>query len=248
VGRLFAPKGDSTAQGADTVPDHLPRHVAIIMDGNGRWAKQRGLPRSAGHSAGVEVLRAIIQTADDLGIEALTVYAFSTENWTRPADEVNTLMALLLRFFESEIDELHRKGARIRILGDIPGLPEPQRKAVLAATERTKENNGLRLNVALNYGARQEILNAAKRLSEAGVDAGGLTEADFEAGLYTAGLPDVDLLIRTSGETRISNFLLWQSAYAEMIFNPVYWPDYTKDVFLRDLREYALRDRRFGKV
>lgn len=247
--KVFAPKGKQELKAQEGgIPDRLPRHVAIIMDGNGRWARQKGLPRTAGHYAGAEALRDIIQTCDDLRIEALTIYAFSTENWARPEDEVSALMGLMLKLFDSEIDELHRKGARITILGDVDGLPGPQRDVVVSAMERTKENRGLKLNVALNYGGRQEILNAVKAAAKAAPVIDELSEADFESALYTQGLPEVDLLIRTSGEMRISNFLLWQSAYAELIFNPVYWPDYTKDVFLRDLREYARRDRRFGKV
>jgi undecaprenyl diphosphate synthase len=245
--RLVSPKGGHR-QAEDEMPDKLPRHVAIIMDGNGRWARRQGLPRTAGHYAGAEALRAIIQACDDLRIEALSIYAFSTENWARPEDEVSALMALMLKLFESEIDELHRKGARIRVLGDIEGLPGPQRDIVLKTMARTKDNEGLKLNVAINYGGRQEILSAAKRVAKEITDIDALSAADFERALYTAGLPDVDLLIRTSGEMRISNFLLWQSAYAEVIFNPVYWPDYTRAVFLKDLREYAARDRRFGKV
>jgi len=234
------------------LPEKLPRHVGIIMDGNGRWALERGLPRSAGHAAGTEALRDIIRASDEWGIFALSIYAFSTENWARPRDEVGTLMGLLLRYFESEIDELFRKNAVIRIIGDIDGLPEKQRTAVLRAMERTKDNAGLRLNIALNYGGRAEIRRAVERV--AGRCAAGelqpseITEADVERELYTAGLPPVDLLIRTSGEKRTSNFLPWQAAYAEMVFNPILWPDYTREAFARDLSEFASRSRRFGKV
>ena len=233
-------------------PDHLPRHVAIIMDGNGRWAEKRGLPRSAGHAAGTEALRDIIRASDDWGIESLSLYAFSTENWARSKEEVNALMGLLLKYFNSEIDELDQKNVRILILGDVDGLPEQQRDAVNNAMARTADNTGLKLNIALNYGGRAELTRAAKRLAEkcaAGeLTPDGITEAALEAELYTAGLPDVDLLIRTSGEVRTSNFLPWQTAYAEMIFDSILWPDYDRAAYLHNLRAYAARDRRFGGV
>ncbi len=229
----------------------MPRHVAIIMDGNGRWARKQGLPRSYGHAAGTEALREIIRASDDWGIEVLTIYAFSTENWGRPDTEVGALMALLLKYFASEIDELHEKNVRILILGDVQGLPVPQRKAVKAAMKRTKDNTGLQLNIALNYGSRKELLGAAKKLCEralAGEDPKSFTEDDLGRELYTHGLPDVDLLIRTSGEQRISNFLLWQNAYAEILWNDVLWPDYTREIYWKDLQRFAARERRFGKV
>ena len=252
--RLFgAPKNnEETSSAQELDPNLMPRHVAIIMDGNGRWAKRRNLPRSAGHKAGTEALRAIIKESDALGIEALTIYAFSTENWLRPKEEVGALMGLLLQYFASEIDELHRKRVCIRILGDVEGLPEAQRRAVLNAMERTRANDGLKLNIALNYGGRAEILRAAKAMAERakkeGIVLENMTEADFERELYTAGLPDVDLLIRTSGEMRLSNFLPWQTSYAEMIFNDTLWPDYDEKEFRADILRYMKRDRRFGKV
>lgn len=233
-------------------PSKLPRHVAIIMDGNGRWAINRGLPRSAGHAAGTEALRDIIRASDDWGIEALSLYAFSTENWARSKEEVNALMALLLRYFNSEIDELDEKNVRILILGDVAGLPDSQRDAVIRAMERTKDNTGLKLNIALNYGGRAELVRAAQRLCEQVRDGNltreAITERRFEGELYTAGLPDVDLLIRTSGEMRISNFLPWQTAYAELIFDTINWPDFDRARYLKCLRTYAARDRRFGGV
>ena len=233
-------------------PVHMPRHVAIIMDGNGRWATTRGLPRTAGHSAGVEALRDIIRASDDWGIEALSLYAFSTENWARSKEEVGALMALLLKYFESEIDELDQKKVCIRILGDVEGLPEPQRDAVKRAMERTKENTGLKLNIALNYGGRAELVRAAQALARkaaAGdIQPEEIDEGALEAELYTAGLPDVDLLIRTSGEVRTSNFLPWQTTYAEMIFDPVLWPEYDRAHYLKNLRAFSARDRRFGGV
>ena len=240
---------DETGDGA--LPERLPRHVAIIMDGNGRWAQGRKLPRSAGHAAGTEALRDIIRACDDWGIDALSIYAFSTENWARPEGEVGALMGLLLQYFRSEIDELHEKKVRITILGDVMGLPEAQREAVVAAMERTKANTGLRLNIALNYGGRAELLHAAKALCArvlAGEPVDTLSESDMQSALYAGDLPDVDLLIRTSGEMRTSNFLPWQSAYAEFVFNEVLWPDYTRKIFLEDLWRYAKRDRRYGKV
>ena len=233
-------------------PDVLPRHVAIIMDGNGRWATKRGLPRSAGHAAGVEALREVIRASDDWGIGHLTIYAFSTENWARSKEEVGALMSLLLKYFASEINELHAKNVRILILCDVNGLPEAQRKAVCDAMERTKDNTGLRLNIALNYGGRVELVRAAQLLAQK-VQTGELTpdaiNADlFGEQLYTAGQPDVDLLIRTSGELRLSNFLPWQCAYAEMVFDKVLWPDFDRACYLKALREFASRNRRFGGV
>lgn len=233
-------------------PENLPRHVAIVMDGNGRWAQKRGLPRSAGHSAGTEALRGIIRASSDWGIHSLSIYAFSTENWGRPGDEVGALMGLLLKYFASEIDELDEKNVRILILGDVSGLPAPQREAVTRAMDRTKDNTGLHLNIALNYGGKAEIVRAARALMEKAASnqmrPEDLTPDAFSRELYTAGQPDVDLFIRTSGEMRTSNFLPWQTAYAEMIFNPILWPDYTRQTYLEDLWVYAGRDRRFGKV
>ena len=220
------------------------------MDGNGRWAKKRLLPRAAGHRAGVEALRAVITHCDELGIEALTVYAFSTENWARSREEVGALMALLLEYFTREIDELNRKNVRILILGDVDGLPEKQRDAVRAAMQRTRANTGLKLNIALNYGARAELARAARNLAAraaAGeIDPRARDESALERELYTAGLPEVDLLIRTSGEQRLSNFLLYQLAYAEFVFDPVLWPDYDAAALDRDIAEFSRRQRRFG--
>jgi len=233
-------------------PDRLPAHVAIIMDGNGRWAQNKGLPRSAGHAAGTEALRDIIRASDDWGIKALSLYAFSTENWARSKEEVSALMGLLLKYFNSEIDELDQKNVRILILGDINGLPDEQREAVQKAMDRTKDNTGLMLNIALNYGGRAELTRAAKLLAEkvasGEMKAEEIDEKALESQLYTAGIMDVDLLIRTSGESRTSNFLPWQTTYAEMIFDPILWPDYDRAHYLKNLREYAARDRRFGGV
>lgn len=228
----------------------LPRHVAIIMDGNGRWARQHKLKIALGHRQGVEALRSIIRESSDLGIEALSLYAFSTENWKRDPQEVDALMGLLLEFFSSEIDELDEKNVRIRILGDKMGLPERQRQAVISAEERTKDNSGLSLNIALNYGGRAELALAARTLAEkvqrGEITPDEITEKTLGDALYTQGLPDVDLLIRTSGEMRLSNFLLYQCAYAEFEFPTVLWPDFSLDHYHEALRVFAGRDRRFG--
>ena len=233
-------------------PEKRPRHIAFIMDGNGRWAQKRGLPRSAGHAAGTEALRAIIRACDDLKIEYMSIYAFSTENWNRPVDEVSALMNLILRYFVSEIDELDEKGVRIRILGDMRAFPIEQRQALEQAQVRTAHNDGLKLNIALNYGGRAELVRAAQKLGEQ--CARGETQPDaidadvISAQLYTAGQPDVDLLIRTGGEERLSNFLLWQTWYAEIIFDSTYWPDFDRARLIHDLNIFASRDRRFGRV
>ena len=228
----------------------LPRHVAIIMDGNGRWAKAHRLNVAMGHRQGTETLREIIRHTDDLGIEALTIYAFSTENWSRSAEEVAALMQLILDFFASEIDELDEKGVRILILGEKGALPQKQRDVLMEAENRTAKNGGLRLNIALNYGGRAELTRAARALAEK-VQAKELcfedvTEEALAGELYTAGQPDVDLLIRTSGEMRLSNFLLWQCAYAEFVFPEVLWPDFTVQDYDEALQVFASRNRRFG--
>lgn len=228
----------------------LPRHVAIIMDGNGRWAKKNGIKIALGHRAGTEALREIIRNSSDMGIEALSIYAFSTENWSRSKTEVDALMGLLLEFFSSEIDELHEKHVRITILGDKDGLPDRQRQALLTAEGRTAANTGLRLNIAINYGARAELARAARLIAKdvaAGlIDPQAVDEAAIAARLYTAGLPDVDLLIRTSGEMRQSNFLLWQCAYAEFIFPETLWPDFTLADYHACIAAFQRRQRRFG--
>ena len=228
----------------------LPRHVAIIMDGNGRWARKHKLSISRGHRQGTETLREIIRHTDDLGIQALSLYAFSTENWNRSAEEVGALMQLILDFFASEIDELDEKNVRILILGDKAGLPEKQRKTLEEAERRTGNNTGLRLNIAVNYGGRAELVKAARAIAEL-VKAGELaaediTEETLSDHLYTRGLPDVDLLIRTSGEMRLSNFLLYQNAYAEFVFPEKLWPDFTPEDYDRALAVFGTRDRRFG--
>ena len=230
----------------------IPRHVAIIMDGNGRWAKQRGLPRAYGHRQGVLTLEPVIEAAGEWGVEALTIFAFSTENWARPRDEVAALMGLIVEFFNKKIDELDKKGVCIRIIGDLDGVPELQRRTAETAMARTAYNTGLKLNIALNYGSRQEIVRAARLLAEmcsrGQMRPEDIDENALEDALYTRGLPPVDLLIRTSGEERLSNFLLYQCAYAEFVFVPELWPDFTREVFERALLAYFGRARRFGRV
>ena len=233
-------------------PEKRPRHIAFIMDGNGRWAQKRSLPRSAGHAAGTEALREIIKACDEFKIEVMSIYAFSTENWNRPQEEVSALMKLITKYFVSEIDELHERGVKIKILGELEKFPEEQRLALEKAMEKTKDNKGLKLNIALNYGGRAEIVRATKAISEKCVSGEmDVDKIDYDAlsnEMYTSGDPDVDLLIRTSGDKRLSNFLLWQTWYAEIIFNPVFWPDYNRAELIKDLNEYAARDRRFGRV
>ncbi len=228
----------------------LPRHVAIIMDGNGRWAKQHKIQVALGHRKGVEALRAIIRESSDLGIEALSLYAFSTENWRRSPEEVAALMGLLLEYFTSEIDELDEKNVRIRILGDKDGMPDRQRDALINAEERTKTNTGLNLNIAINYGGRAELARAARMLAEKAargeIKPEEIDEQALSDALYTKGLPDVDLLIRTSGEMRLSNFLLYQCAYAEFEFPAVLWPDFDLAAYHEALDAFQHRDRRFG--
>ena len=228
----------------------LPRHVAIIMDGNGRWAKQHKIKIALGHRTGVETLRAIIRESSDIGIEALSLYAFSTENWKRDPTEVAALMDLLLEFFSSEIDELDEKNVRIRILGDKDGMPPRQREALINAEQRTGKNTGLKLNIAINYGGRAELARAARNLARKAVQGEikpeDINEETLSGELYTAGLPDVDLLIRTSGEMRLSNFLLYQCAYAEFEFPTVLWPDFSLKDYHAALEAFARRDRRYG--
>ena len=229
----------------------LPRHVAIIMDGNGRWAKKHKLKIALGHRAGTETLREIIRNSSDMGIEALSLYAFSTENWGRSPAEVEALMSLMLEFFKSEIDELIEKNVKIMILGDKQPLPQAQKNALLEAEARTAHNTGLSLNIAINYGARAELAQAARLLAQDVLDGKLLpeqiTEEAFAKRLYTTELPDVDLLIRTSGEMRLSNFLLYQCAYAEFVFPDTLWPDFTLAHYHAAIATYQSRDRRYGK-
>ena len=226
--------------------DAVPHHIAIIMDGNGRWARERGLSRQEGHRAGVENIRRIVEGCVEEGIKYLTVYAFSTENWTRPQQEVSVLISLLGEAIVRETPILHEEGVQIRHLGSLEGLPAHQQDAVRAALELTKSNDRLVLSAAYNYGGRAEILHAVRRMLEDGVRAEEVTEESFEAYLYTAGLPDPDLIIRTAGEMRLSNFLIWQAAYAEYWSTPVYWPDFGKEQLRQAIKDYGRRKRKFG--
>lgn len=235
----------TSAEGPDA------RHVAIIMDGNGRWAQARGLPRTAGHKAGVDAVRRTVQAAGDMGLQYLTLYGFSQENWARPQTEVSALLALLKQFVEADLSRLAKAGVQVRIIGDRAGLSADLRKLVLRAEERTKDNSKLVLTIAFSYGSRDEIVRAVNRwradTSRSGLDCDINADA-LGAHLDTAYMPDPDLIIRTSGEKRISNFLLWQSAYAELVFQDCFWPDYDRGQLEAALTEYKQRDRRFGKV
>ena len=224
----------------------LPRHVAIILDGNGRWAEKRGLPRLSGHRAGVKNLRRILKALGKHGIEFVSLYAFSTENWNRPADEVNGLFGILNEVVGREARELHKNGVKIKHIGRLEGLPEGVQKSVKKAVKLTENNRGMTLAVALNYGGRAEILDAMRRISEDKIPVRDIDETAFSRYLYTAGLPDVDLVIRTSGEMRLSNFLIWQSAYSEYYFTPVLWPDFDEAELENALLAYSQRQRRFG--
>ena len=224
----------------------LPRHLAIILDGNGRWAEKRGLPRLSGHRAGVKNLRRILKSLGQHGIEFVTLYAFSTENWNRPADEVKGIFGILTEVVGREARELHKNGVRIRHIGRLEGLPEGVQKSIKKAVKLTENNQGMTLVVALNYGGRTEILDAMRRICEDKIPVGGVDEALFSRYLYTDGLPDVDLVIRTSGEVRTSNFLIWQSAYSEYYFTPVLWPDFDEAELEKALLAYSQRKRRFG--
>ena len=224
----------------------VPTHVAIIMDGNGRWAKQRRLPRQAGHRAGVENLRRVIEACIEFGIKILTIYAFSTENWGRPESEVRGLMRIFRRVLDQELGELHAQGVCLHHLGDLGGIDPALQKKVLHATDLTKDNDRLILNVAFNYGGRAEILHAVKEMLADDISAAELTEELFSSYLFTHDLPDPDLVIRTSGELRVSNFLIWQAAYAEFYAASEYWPDFGREQLYQALVAYSQRERRYG--
>jgi undecaprenyl diphosphate synthase len=229
-----------------------PRHVAIIMDGNGRWAAARGLPRAQGHRRGADAVRRTVEAAAELGIEYLTLFGFSSENWNRPAEEVSDLMGLLRRYLQSEIAELHKEGVRLRVIGDRRRLAPDIVRLIEDAEARTAGNTRINVTVALSYGGRQEIAAAARQLAadvaEGRLSAEGIDEQAFSTRLLTYGLPDPDLLIRTSGEQRISNFLLWQCAYSELVFSSTYWPDFGKDDLEAALRDFQNRERRYGSA
>lgn len=228
----------------------IPKHVAIIMDGNGRWANQRGLPRTIGHTKGVEAVREAVRAAGEAGVEFLTLFAFSSENWSRPETEVTDLLGLMRRFIRRDLAELHRSNVKIRVIGDRRNLQGDLLPMLIEAEETTRNNTGLTLVIAFNYGSRNEILRAVERLASE-VAAGLLRPDDIDAAMIderldTAGIPDPDLIIRTSGEERLSNFLLWQAAYSEFLFLPDFWPDFDRQMFFDALKTYAARDRRFG--
>jgi undecaprenyl diphosphate synthase len=229
-------------------PEKIPTHIAIIMDGNGRWALSRGLPRLAGHRAGTENLRRVIEACIEFGVRYLTIYAFSTENWGRPFEEVQGLMRILEDVIERELQELDDQGVQIRHIGRLEDLRPSLRAKVLQAVDYTKNNDSLVLCVALNYGGRDEIVCAIKRLIESGVKAEEVSDSLVSQYLFTAGVPDPDLIIRTSGELRGSNFLIWQGAYSEWYFTPTFWPDFDKKELARAIDEYKHRQRRFGRV
>lgn len=228
--------------------EKIPQHVAMIMDGNGRWALQRGLPRLAGHKAGTENLRRVIRSTVEFGVKYLTIYAFSTENWGRPAEEVNGLMLILQNVIDRELNELHSEGVQLRHIGRLERLDPAIQKKVLKAIDLTKNNDRLILNVAFNYGGRDEIVRAIQKIINDGIPAEDVTDELVNQYLYTAGVPDPDLIIRTSGELRVSNFLIWQAAYSEWYITPTFWPDFDKDEYYRALESFANRDRRYGKV
>jgi undecaprenyl diphosphate synthase len=226
----------------------IPTHVAIIMDGNGRWATKRGLPRHEGHRAGTENIRRVLTAAVEFGVKVLTIYAFSTENWGRPEDEVHGLLDILKDVLEREVPEMHKNGVQLRHLGSLEGINEDMRQAVRAAIALTRQNDRIVLNVAFNYGGRAEILNVIRRMMADGVKPDQVNEKLFESYLYTAGLPDPDLIVRTAGEMRLSNFLIWQAAYAEYYSTPTLWPDFDQEQLYRALVAFSQRQRRFGKL
>ena len=240
---LFTKKTPHTAGGVDR--SRLPRHIAVIMDGNGRWAKKRGLPRTAGHKVGAEVFRDIATYCKELGVEYLTVYAFSTENWKRPADEVSTIMGLLEQYLHEAIDTMEKDHIRLRFFGDMSVL-SPELQALAHRTDDISAHyDGFQANICLNYGGRAELLRAAQRCAERGLD---WTEENLSANMYSAGIPDPELVIRPGGEMRLSNFLLWQCAYSELYFCDTLWPDFTRQELDKAIIDYQRRDRRFGGV
>ncbi len=238
----------------DSVIDlkRLPRHVAIIMDGNGRWAEKRHEPRLFGHKAGADSVRDVVEAARELGIQVLTLYAFSSENWNRPTREVSGLMAILKKFLVSELSRMQKNDIRLACIGELERLPDEVRMVLLDSIAKTSANSAMILNLALSYGARDELARAARRLAEAclagQLKAGDITPELISENLYTADLPDPDLLIRTGGEARLSNFLLWQLSYAEIYFTDVMWPDFRKEIFLKAILDYQKRERRFGRT
>lgn len=243
-------QADSTAQVADLPPDitAVPYHIGIIMDGNGRWAQARGMPRIAGHQAGVDNIRRILEHCVRRGVKVLTIYAFSTENWRRPPDEVSGLMRLLGLTIQRQLNELNRNGVRILHSGRMEGINKHLQKQILHALEATKTNDRIILNVAFNYGGRAEVVDAVRHIIQDGIAPEALTEEMLSSYMYIGGMPDPDLIIRTGGEWRLSNFLIWQAAYAEYYTTPTYWPDFDEIELDKALIEYSRRERRFGRV
>lgn len=237
---------------AQTIEGKMPKHIAIIMDGNGRWAKERKLPRAMGHKAGVETIREIVKECNRIGIKYLTLYAFSTENWKRPEDEVNTLMRLLVEYLKRELDELNENNVVVNHIGDISKLPELCQAELRNAYNRTKNNTGVTMTLAINYGGRDDIVYAVRKIvtdvSKGYLKASDINEENFSNYLYTKGIPDPDIIIRPSGELRISNFLLWQCAYSEFWYSNINWPDFTVHDLHKAIEDYQKRDRRFGTV
>lgn len=224
----------------------IPRHIAFIMDGNGRWAKQRLLPRKMGHREGVKAMKLMIEECDKLGIEHVTFYAFSTENWARPQEEIDELFSLVKKFADNELAKYKDKGYRIRILGDVTQLPDDTRQALAKIVESSSDNKGMQINIALNYGGRQEIVQAVNKILQSGlcqIDAEMLNDC-----MYTYGMPDPDIIVRSGGEKRLSNFLIWQCAYSEFVFVDEFWPDFDRKVLDSIIMEYSRRDRRYGKI
>lgn len=221
------------------------KHIAFIMDGNGRWAKQRLMPRKYGHSEGVKAMKRVIEAADEYGIEAVSFYAFSTENWSRPQDEVDSLFKMVDKFAKDELEYYAEKGYRVRIMGDISRLPENTANALNSIIERTANNTGLTVNIGLNYGGRDEIIRAVNKLIESGK---AVTMESLSTALDTSGMPDPDIIVRSAGEQRLSNFMLWQAAYSEFIYRKEYWPSFDKEILKGIIEEYSTRDRRFGKI
>jgi undecaprenyl diphosphate synthase len=237
---------------AQIIPEKVPQHIAIIMDGNGRWAKQRGMPRVLGHRSGVKSVREVTEAAAQIGVQYLTLYAFSTENWNRPPAEVTALMTLLVETIKGEVRDLNKNGVRLMAIGELESLPTSTYKTLMEGIEETKNNDRITLVLALNYSAKWEITRAARLLAQeaksGAIDPEAINEAMLDAQLTTAGMPDPDLLIRTSGEARLSNFLLWQLAYAELYFTPVLWPDFGKKELYEAVLSYQGRERRFGQI
>lgn len=250
--RFFRKEQELQVDNSELDMNNIPKHIAIIMDGNGRWAKARNLPRTMGHKAGVETIRNIVKEADALGVKYVTFYAFSTENWKRPKEEVNALMKLLVQYLRKELDELHENGVVINVLGDISRLPQECINEINRAKEKTKNNTGLVMNMALNYGGRAEIVRAIKNIvldaKEEKIDINDIGEAFVNKYLYTANMPDPDMIIRPSGEQRLSNFLLWQCAYSEFWYSDINWPDFTAENLKEAIIDYQKRNRRFGGV